>query len=177
MTAHSSHRNSGRFSGGRRRIAPRAAVAALAVIAVVGVASGTAFAGGKTTGATSDIWFASVDGAKVASSTSTVKFGDTVDFGTTVGAIAGYEYPMVAVTCFQDVNGDGVISTVISGPDIVYSQLEKPGVTMTMGGYSSIWTLRGGGAAICKAELDAYGWKSGKESIRVLKTLPFSAQG
>jgi outer membrane receptor protein involved in Fe transport len=68
----------------------------------------------------------------------------------------------------QDVNGDGTVDTNLLGPDIVFSWLDKPDATFTLGGYSSIWTLRGGGDAVCRADLDAYGWKGGKESTRVL---------
>jgi hypothetical protein len=85
---------------------------------------------------------------------------------------------MVALTCYQDVNGDGVVDTSVSGPDIVFAQLDKPSATFTLGGYMSIWTLRGGGSALCRAELDAYGWKGGKESIRVLaSTTQWTAAG
>jgi hypothetical protein len=49
---------------------------------------------------------------------------------------------MVALTCYQDVSGDGVVDTSITVPDIVFAQLDKPSATFTLGGYSSIWTLR-----------------------------------
>jgi hypothetical protein len=99
----------------------------------------------------------------------TPKLGDTMTFNTVSGSMAGWEYPMVAVSCYQDVNGDGVINTSIVGPDVVFTDLQKPGNTATLGGYSSIWTNRGG-AAVCRTDLDAYGWKGGKESIRVMAT-------
>jgi hypothetical protein len=77
---------------------------------------------------------------------------------------------MVALSCYQDVNGDGTVDTNLRGPDIVFGRLDKPSMTFTLGGYSSIWTQRGGGNAVCRAELDAYGWKGGRESVRVLAT-------
>jgi hypothetical protein len=106
------------------------------------------------------------------------KLGDAVTFATTVEPLAGWEYPMVAVSCYQDVNGDGTVDTNLFGPDVVFTWLDKPSATFTLGGYSSIWTLRGGGDAVCRAELDAYGWKGGKESTRVLaSTADWLAQG
>jgi hypothetical protein len=59
---------------------------------------------------------------------------------------------MVALSCYQDVNGDGTVDTALLGPEIVFSQLDKPSATFTLGGYSSIWTQRGGGNAICRAD-------------------------
>jgi hypothetical protein len=105
-----------------------------------------------------------------ASAKPTPKLGDTLTFATTAGSLAGWEYPMVVTSCYQDVNGDGVVDTNMLGPDIVYSWVDKPSATFLLGAYSSIWTLRGGGDATCRAELDAYGWKGGKESTRVLAT-------
>ena len=75
---------------------------------------------------------------------------------------------MVVVSCYQDVNGDGTVDTNMLGPDIVYSWVDKPSATFLLGAYASIWTQRGGGPATCRAELDAYGWKGGKESTRIL---------
>ncbi|HEU5211788.1 MAG TPA: hypothetical protein VFU10_03390 [Gaiellaceae bacterium] len=126
--------------------------------------------GGASTTTSSSIAIASVNGTTMAAATKspTVKLGDSLKFATTVGPTAGYEYPMVDLQCFQDVNGDGVVDTNLLGPDVVFTALDTPGATFTLGGYSSIWTLRGGGPATCVAYLDAYGWKSGKESVRVL---------
>ena len=126
---------------------------------------------GGSTSATSSIAIASVDGFTAAATTSpTPKLGDTLRFATTVEPLAGWEYPMVAISCYQDVNGDGVVDTNLLGPDIVFTQLDRPSADFMLGGYSSIWTLRGGGDAVCRADLDAYGWKSGKQSTRVLAT-------
>jgi len=130
--------------------------------------AGKGGSGGSTT--SSSIAIATVDGTSVAAASvkPTPKLGDNVTFATTVAPLAGWEYPMVVVSCYQDVNGDGNVDTNMLGPDIVYSWVDKPSATFTLGGYSSIWTQRGGGAATCRADLDAYGWKGGKESIRVL---------
>lgn len=103
--------------------------------------------------------------------------GDTVTFTTTVPKLAGWEYPMVAVSCYQDVNADGVVDTNLLGPDVVFTWLDQPQAGFTLGGYMSIWTLRGGGDAVCRADLDAYGWKGGRQSVRVLASTGFLAAG
>jgi hypothetical protein len=84
---------------------------------------------------------------------------------------------MVAVSCYQDVTGTGTIDTNLLGPDLVYTGLDKPTAQFLLGAYSSIWTTRGGGPATCRADLDAYGWKGGQESIRVLASYTFNANG
>lgn len=125
------------------------------------------------------ISIATVNGSSYSSSTG-LKLGDTVTFNTVAGSMAGWEYPMVDITCYQDVNGDGVINTQVLGPDIVYSWLDKPGATFSFSGQgqTSIWTLRGGGAATCRAELVAIGWKGGMESTRIMATTgDFSVSG
>lgn len=95
--------------------------------------------------------------------------GDKLKFNYTIGEkLAGWEYPMIAVAAFQDVNQDGTVSDDITGPDVVYTELDNPDAEFTLGGYSSIWTERGGGAATVLCNLDAYGWKAKKESIRTL---------
>jgi hypothetical protein len=148
---------------------------------IFGAAPAFAGKGGSGAGSTTpSITIATVDGTSVSAATvkPTPKLGDKLTFATTVPALAGWEYPMVIVSCYQDVNGDGTVDTNMLGPDIVYSWLDKPSATFTLGGYSSIWTERGGGAATCRAELDAYGWKGGKESVRVLaSTADWVAQG
>jgi hypothetical protein len=133
-----------------------------------------------TSGGGSSIAIATVDGSGMAAlaPAPTPKLGNTLTFATRVEPLAGWEYPMVALSCYQDVNGDGTVDTNLLGPDIVFSQLGKPSATFTLGGYSSIWTQRGGGNAVCRAELDAYGWKGGRQSIRVLATTGnWAAQG
>jgi hypothetical protein len=128
--------------------------------------------GGSNSTTTSSIAIASVDGTVVGGASALVapKFGETMTFVTAVQSLAGWQYPMVALTCYQDVNGDGVVDTSISGPDIVYSQLDTPGTTFSVGSLYSIWGERGGGAATCRADLDSYGWKAGFEYVQVLAT-------
>lgn len=148
------------------------------VILAVAVAPALAGRGGNGQGGgyggsptpTSSIAIATTNAATSAAATQspTPKLGDYLTFATTIEPLAGWEYPMVAVSCYQDVNGDGTIDTNLLGTDIVFSWLDRPNATFTLGGYSSIWTLRGGGDAVCRADLDAYGWKGGKESTRVL---------
>jgi hypothetical protein len=84
---------------------------------------------------------------------------------------------MVAASCYQDVNGDGSGDTNLLGPDVVFTWLDHPDAEIVLGAYSSIWTLRGGGPAECHADLDAYGWKGGQESTRVLDSVLFDAAG
>jgi len=144
---------------------------ALLLLITAGLAAGVtpALAGkGGSTSGTPSITIATVNGAATAAATSTAKLGSTLTFATTVSSLAGWEYPMVVVSCYQDVNGDGLVDTNMLGPDIVYSWVDKPSATFLLGAYASIWTQRGGGPATCRAELDAYGWKGGKESTRVL---------
>lgn len=147
----------------------RIGIAILAL--VVAVAASPALAGkGGSSATTSSIALATVDGTATAlgAPAPTPALGDNLTFRTTVEPLAGWEYPMVALSCYQDVNGDQKVDTNLLGPDVVFTWLDTPSATFTLGGYSSIWTLRGGGTAVCRAELDAYGWKGGKQSVRVL---------
>ena len=125
--------------------------------------------GSGTTSSSSSISIASIDGGLMAATTTspTTKLGDTLGFATTVQPLAGWQYPMVNVSCYQDVNGDGVIDTTLAGPDLVFTDLDKPSASFKLGGYSSPW-LNNGGDATCRADLDSYGWKSGVEYIQVL---------
>lgn len=158
---------------------------ALALIIAAGItaAATPALAGkghGGTTASSSSIAIATINGTTMAASTQspTPNLGDTMTFATTLAPMAGWQYPMVAMSCYQDVNGDGTVDTNLLGPDLVYTELNHPDATFTLGGYSSIWTARGGGDAVCRAELDAYGWKSGNQSIQVLaSTGNWSATG
>ena len=157
-------------------------VAALVIAATtLGASSTLAAKGGGTAGTTtSSIAIATVNGGAMLTATQKVtpKLGDTLTFATTVAPLAGWEYPMVDLQCYQDVNGDGVVDTTLLGGDIVFTWLDKPVADFTLGGYSSIWTERGGGAVMCVANLDAYGWKGGKQSIRILaSTGVFDANG
>jgi hypothetical protein len=156
----------------------------LAALAVITMFAAPTFASKqKGSVGTSDIQLDTVtldDGTTVKLATGSIQpsLGSEVTFKTVIEPLAGWEYPMVAVTCYQDVNEDGTIDTSILGPDIVFSWLDKPDATVTLGGYSSIWTNRGGGDATCRADLDAYGWKGGKQSVRVLdRTDDFTALG
>ena len=148
----------------------RVTIAAITILLAVSVAPALAGKGGGT--ASSSIAIASVDGSTSAAAVKspTIKLGDTLTFRTTVEPLAGWEYPMVALSCYQDVNGDGKVQTDLLGPDVVFTWLDKPSTSFTLGGYASIWTVRGGGDAVCRADLDAYGWKRGQESTRVLAT-------
>ena len=139
----------------------------VAILAAVAFAV-PAFAGNGNRTASSSISFASIEGA-AAPLSPTTKMGDSVAFATTVQPLAGWQYPMVAVSCYQDVNGDGVTDTSITGPDVVYTQLDKPSASFMLGGYSSIWTEHGG-PATCRADLYSYRWKRGVESTQVLAT-------
>ena len=142
------------------------------------VAPALAGKNGGSGGSTPSIAIATINGTSAASTQNpTPNLGDTLTFASVVGSIAGWEYPMVAVSCYQDVNGDGTIDTNLLGPDVVYTWLDKPSAQFLLGAYSSIWTQRGGGPAKCRADLDAYGWKGGKESTRVLASYAFDANG
>src|SRR5438045_3425848 len=92
----------------------------------------------------SSIAIATIHGGLVASSTLTQarKLGDTLTFATTVASLAGNAYPMVVLSCYQDVNHDGTVDTSITGPDIVFSDLDQPSAQFTLGGWSP-WTLNG----------------------------------
>ncbi len=81
--------------------------------------------------------------------------GSKLTFKTTVQPLAGWQYPMVAVACYQDVNNDGTIEKSTNGPDLVYLQLDHPDTTFVLGGGWSKWLERGG-SAVCSADLYAY---------------------
>lgn len=103
----------------------------------------------------SSIQVGSVNGGALAlvNGSLTVSYGDSLTFATTVEKLAGWEWPMVSLTCYQ------------SG-QLVFGLLDHPDATFTLAG-SSPWA-NVGGDAVCHADLDAYGWKGGQESIRVL---------
>lgn len=102
--------------------------------------------------------------------------GDTITVTTSVEKLKGFEYPMVDLQCYQDVNGDGFTDVGnLQSPDVVFTWLDQPNASFLLGGYSSIWTLRGGGGAECVANLDAFGWKAGAESVRILDSYRFHA--
>jgi hypothetical protein len=99
-------------------------------------------------------------------------FKSTVTWATTSGSLAGWETPEVVLSCYQDVDGNGVVDTSLGSPDMVYSWINAPGALDSFSGQgqTSTWTLRGGGAATCRADLEAYGWKSGQSTVRLLAT-------
>ena len=133
-------------------------VVAIVLATCIGILALPATAGGRkgnTTGGTSTIKLESY---------SELKLGGYAGFETNAVGLAGWEYPMVAVWCYQ------------SG-DLVYMELNKPAAEFLLGGASSAWLSKGGGAT-CEADLYAYGWKGGKESTRVLaSTGNWPAQG
>jgi len=141
----------------KRHIAYLLVVTAGLTIAVAPALAGKGGNGGGGSGGSgttsSSISLATVNGTSAASTQP--KLGDTLTFATTVGSLSGWQYPMVAVTCYQ-------------GSELVFSDLDQPSASFTLGGYSSLWTLNGGGPATCRADLDAYGWKGGVESVQVL---------
>jgi|SRR3954449_6861325 len=143
-------------------------VVALAMLAAIAAFSTAGYAGkaAKPTSSSSSIALASVlsgDGTAKLASTAQPSLGNRVTFATTVGSLAGWEYPMVDLECRQ--NGA-----------IVFSQLDKPDATFLLGGGSSQW-LTTQGSATCTADLDAYGSKAGRWSVRVLSTTSFDAAG
>ena len=84
---------------------------------------------------TSSIAIASIGGVttNAATTSPTPRLGDILKFATTVELIAGRQYPMVDVSCYQDVN-DGFVDTTLLGPDIVFTWLDKPAADFTLGG-------------------------------------------
>ena len=132
-------------------------IVAIVLATCIGILALPATAGGRkgnTTGGTSTIKLESY---------SDLRIGGSVGFDTNAVGLAGWEYPMVSLSCYQ------------SG-SLVYIGLAKPGAEFLLGGPGSVWAANGGGA-YCDADLDAYGWKSGKESVRVLDSLGFTATG
>jgi hypothetical protein len=101
----------------------------------------------------SSIQVATVNGqaASLVNGSLTVSYGDSLTFATTVEKLAGWEWPMVSLTCYQ------------SGQP-VFGVLDHPDATFRLAG-SSPWV---GGDAVCHAELDAYGVKGGQETVRTL---------
>jgi hypothetical protein len=92
-----------------------------------------------------------------------VGLGGTVTFSASAAGLAGWEYPMVAVWCYQN-------------DALVYMELATPDTAFVLGGSGSEWRTSGG-PADCSAVLYAYGWKGGQESIRELASTPFHAEG
>ena len=142
-----------------------ATLAALAAVVAVGSPSLAAKApkgggGGTTTPTGSSIAIDTItnaDGTTVKAAAGSVqpKLGSQLTFSTTVQPLAGWQYPMVTVACYQDVNNDGTIDKSTTGPDLVYLQLDHPDTTFVLGGGWSKWLDRGG-SAVCEADLWAY---------------------
>jgi hypothetical protein len=108
--------------------------------------------------------------------TDDIHYGDIIRFDCEVEKLKGNEYPVIALQAYQDVDEDGVVETGMFGDDIVYAApLTKPDDPIMLGGplTTSLWADRGGDATVT-AQLCAYSWKAGQESIRQLATLePF----
>ena len=143
-------------------------VVALAVLAAIATFSTAGYSGkaSKPSSGGSSIALASVlsaDGTTRLAATMKPALGNRVTFATTVGSIAGWEYPMVDLECRQD-------------GAIVFSQLDKPDAAFLLGGGGSVW-LNTGGPANCTADLDAYGSKGGTWSVRLLSETSFDATG
>ena len=160
----------------RSTLAPLLVVCSI-IVAAPAIAAQGGNSGKPSSGTTSDIQLASVNGTSVGAAAVTPKYGDPVRFSATVEKLAGWENPVVAVQCYQDVNKDGKVETNMSGPDIVYAApLAGPDGAFRLGGVltTSLWGSRGGGAATCRADLDAYGWQNKLQTIRVLDSTEFN---
>jgi hypothetical protein len=160
----------------RSTLAQLLVVCSIVVAAPAIAATGGNGRGGQPgNGTTSNIELASVNGTPAGAAAAAVapKYGDTLRFSTTVEKLAGWEYPMVALTCYQDVNRDGRVDTNMFGPDIVFGALDRPDAAFGLYGGFRSW----GGAAVCRADLDAYGWQNKVESIRVLDSTEFNVSG
>jgi hypothetical protein len=123
-------------------------IVAIVLATCIGILALPATAGGRkgnTTGGTSTIKLESY---------SDLRLGGYAGFETNAVGLAGWEYPMVEVGCYQ------------SGT-LVYMELNKPGAEFLLGGAWSVWETNGG-PANCTAKLYAYGWRGGKESVRYL---------
>ena len=96
-------------------------------------------------------------------SDSQLRLGGMVGFTTNAAGLAGWQYPMVAVWCYQSTT-------------LVYMDLQKPSYEFKLGADSSLW-VRNGGPASCTAYLYAYGWRHGQESIQTLASTSFDAAG
>ena len=142
--------------------------ALLALIAAGLVAAAPALAAKPTAPTAPKIVISTINGVPTGNTLQAVtpRYGDTLRFATTIPKLSGNEWPMVSLTCYQDVNGDGKVDTNLFGPDIVFGILDKPTNSFQLAG-SSLWSQRGGNA-MCHADLYAYGSKGGSETIRFL---------
>jgi len=156
----------------RKLLVVCAALAILGLIAAPSAATGGKGKGGQAPPAISSIALADYG----ATSRGGPQLGGVVGFTTVAAGLAGWEYPMVAVWCYQDVNGDGIQVWPNDGGDLVYMQLDYPDVGFVLGGGSSDW-LVSGGPADCEANLYAYGNRGGNQTIRDLAETYFWAAG
>jgi hypothetical protein len=140
----------------------------IALIAAGLVVAASPALAGKPTSTTPKITIASINGTPTGNTLQAVspRYGDTLTFATTIPKLSGSEWPMVSVSCYQDVNEDGRIHTTLLGPDIVFGVLDHPTSSFQLAG-SSLWSQRGWNA-MCHADLYAYGSKAGKQTIRWL---------
>jgi hypothetical protein len=156
----------------RRNAALFLLFSSLAVAVPAALAGKGGNGGSGTSSSTPSISMATLNGVTMAASTlsPTPAYKDTVTWATTIGSLAGWETGEVVVSCYQDVNGDGVIDTTLGGPDTVYSWIDSPSAVFSFSGQgqTSTWSLRGGGPATCRADLDAYGSKGGQSTVRLL---------
>jgi hypothetical protein len=91
------------------------------------------------------------------------RLGGTVGFTTTAVGLAGWQYPMVTVACYQN-------------SALVYAVVGQPSDEFKLGGDSSDWVTNGG-PANCTATLSAFGWKGGQEYVTALASTAFNALG
>jgi len=101
-------------------------------------------------------------------------YGDFLTFTTTTSNLR-WSHPMVEVACYQDADGDGVVTTDLFSGDLVYVVLATPDSTFPLAtGEGS--SLDPSQPASCEARLLAYGWKGGQEYIVPLDSLAFTAE-
>jgi hypothetical protein len=101
-----------------------------------------------------------------------VRLGGVVTFETEVDGLKGWQYPMIAVWCYQDLNGDGIKYFPNDGGDLVYMWLDSPDASFPLGAASSKWVDLGG-AADCQAILYAYGDRGNTQTIDTLDATGF----
>jgi len=128
-------------------------VGAVATIAIVALAASSASAAKPRTSTSTT--------STIALNESAPALGTNVTFTTSASGLAGWEWPMVYVSCRQ-------------GGTSVYGALDQPSATFQLGGGSSQW-LTNGGSADCTATLYAYGLRGGQETARSLASTSFSA--
>lgn len=83
------------------------------------------------------------DQASVTSAASPHLVG-TVGFAAPAQPLAGCEYPMDTVSCYQDLNSDGSDEWPNDGGDLVYAEMRKPDQELALGGAGSVCLRKGG---------------------------------